>query len=581
MASWMLVSGNGGESLLLEGEAVAIGRHPDNDFTLRDDLLSRFHCVLEATGDRWVLRDLGSRNGCKVNGERVAEAALDPGDQVRLGRHEFVVRRVSEEEGGSVKPGRRRRAAGVVGGGGPGGSGASGGLADAGGSAGGGGSGGRGGVAMPRPKVVRTDQTWAQTVRSVIASLPPEDAPDPELQLVDRDGRVTESLASDADGPTALRLFLLAALKSRATDVHTEPKGEKFSVRLRVDGQMFHIVDLPNSVGDLVVGIVKTACGMRSAGRDATLDGSFSAIIRGRRVDYRASVTPTVRGQKVVLRVLDERVAPSSLNELQMPAYMQQRIEKFCGQNTGLLLATGPTGSGKTTTLYNGLRSIDRQTRNVVTIEDPVEYYIDDVTQIPVKQEGGFGSLLRSVLRQDPDVILVGEIRDQETAAVALQAGMTGHLVFTTVHAKDSIGAVFRLLDLGVEQYLVANSMDLIIAQRLVRVLCPRCKRKVRVSPGQASRMGRFLEGKSQTYAPVGCPSCLKSGFFGRRALFELLEFTNELRDIVLHEPTIQAMRRSIETGVFTTLQQAGWLAAARGETSLDEVDAVVGSLGS
>jgi type II secretory ATPase GspE/PulE/Tfp pilus assembly ATPase PilB-like protein len=182
------------------------------------------------------------------------------------------------------------------------------------------------------------------------------------------------------------------------------------------------------------------------------------------------------------------------------------------------------------------------------------------------------------VLRQDPDVILVGEIRDLETARVAAQAAMTGHVVFSTVHAKDTIGAVFRLLDLGIEAYLVANAMDVIIAQRLVRLLCEFCRRPVKVTPGQSTRIGRFLEGKSEVFAATGCSKCLRTGFNGRRALFELLEFNDELRDCVLTNPSIASMRKIIEQGVFTTLQQSGWLLAARGHTTLDEVDRVSGS---
>jgi type II secretory ATPase GspE/PulE/Tfp pilus assembly ATPase PilB-like protein len=257
---------------------------------------------------------------------------------------------------------------------------------------------------------------------------------------------------------------------------------------------------------------------------------------------------------------------------------MLERIRKACSGDSGMILACGPTGSGKTTTLYNALREIDRQRRNVVTIEDPVEYTVDNVTQIPVGHNNTFGDILRSVLRQDPDVILVGEIRDGETARTAAQAAMTGHVVFSTVHAKDTIGAVFRLLDLGIEPYLVANSMDIIVAQRLLRVLCESCKRPVKVSPGQATRIGRYLEGKSEVFAATGCARCLRTGFNGRRAIFEMLDFNDELRDCVLNQPTIAGMKKIIEQGVFTTLQQSGWLLAARGVTTLDEVERVTGA---
>jgi type II secretory ATPase GspE/PulE/Tfp pilus assembly ATPase PilB-like protein len=183
--------------------------------------------------------------------------------------------------------------------------------------------------------------------------------------------------------------------------------------------------------------------------------------------------------------------------------------------------------------------------------------------------------VLRSVLRQDPDVILVGEIRDEETARTAMQAAMTGHLVFSTVHAKDTMSSVFRLLDLKVEPYLVANSLEVVLAQRLVRVLCDNCKRAVKVTPAQATRMGRFLENQTEVYVATGCATCLRTGYRGRKAIFELLDFTDELRDVILKEPTITAMKRIIESGLFTTLVQSGWIQVARGITTMEEVDRV------
>jgi len=377
----------------------------------------------------------------------------------------------------------------------------------------------------------------------------------------------------------ALRLLLVLASKARATDIHFEPKGELVNVRMRVDGQMVWIVEMPNRVGELTAGMVKAACQMQSAARDAIQEGHFATRFPDRRVDYRVSFTPSVHGQKLVVRVLDQRGAPRSLSELGLRPYMQDRVRRVCDQDHGLLLCVGPTGSGKTTTLYNALREIDREARNVVTIEDPVEYQIDNVTQIPIDEKKGntFHSLLRSVLRQDPDVILLGEIRDEETARTAMQAAMTGHVVFTTLHAKDTIAAVFRLLDLKVEPYLVANSLDLVLAQRLVRVLCNNCKDSARVSPGQATRIGSYLGGRTRVYRSVGCLKCLRTGYRGRQAIFELLDFTDDLRDVVLKDPSIHAMKKIISSGHFTTLAQFGWRLVAEGTTTIDEVDRVAG----
>ena len=349
---------------------------------------------------------------------------------------------------------------------------------------------------------------------------------------------------------------------------------------------MVWVADLPNQVGIAVGNIVKTVCLISQQRADAVIDGHFGSRHLNRRrltrrIDYRVSFTPTVHGAKLVVRVLDSAGAPGSLDDLGMSPYMLERVKKICQLDAGLLLVCGPTGSGKTTTLYNGMREIDRDRRNVITIEDPVEYQLDNTTQIPVNAEQGkdFNTILRSVLRQDPDVILVGEIRDAETARTAMQAAMTGHLVFSTVHAKDTIASVFRLLDLGIEPYLVANSLQLVLAQRLVRVLCPECKRDMIVPPGVATVMGKYLESKTHVFTPVGCPACIKTGYLGRRAIFELLDVSDEFRDIILNSPTIQAMRGVVSRGLFTTLQQSGWKLVASGETSLEEVDRVASAV--
>jgi general secretion pathway protein E len=268
------------------------------------------------------------------------------------------------------------------------------------------------------------------------------------------------------------------------------------------------------------------------------------------------------------------------LHELGLPAWMYEKLRNIATKDAGLLLACGPTGSGKTTTLYSCLREIDVNTRNAITIEDPVEYYLEGCTQIPIDHKVGntFANILRSVLRQDPDVIFVGEIRDIETATVAMQASMTGHLVYTTVHAKDSIGAIFRLLDLGIEPYLVANALNVIIAQRLVRLLCETCKKAVKPTPTQNIKMGTSVGGVAQIYVPTGCKRCLRTGYIGRRALFEVLEFTNAMRDVVLKTPTIQGIRDIANQGLFMTLQQHGFQLVAQGTTSIEEVDRVSGS---
>lgn len=543
MPTYHITSTDGRGYLVTIDKAVKIGRAKDNTLPLNDEAASRYHCVVEPDGKGGArLKDLGSRNGTKVNNQRVAgtEQALKPGDTIKVGGHSFVI---ESDDAADPRPAAARAAA-------------------------------RAGAA--------DDMTWIEDLRKAIMALPPRNEIDDKVTLVDSRGEPSNVLSGDGAGPVALRLLLVLAAKSRATDVHLEPKQDKYQSRLRVDGQMVAVCDIPDKVGTLVVGMVKTACQMRMSHEDAIHDGHFSSRLKDRRVDYRVSITPSVHGQKMVIRVLDAAVAPRSLHELGLPAYMQDRVKKACQKEQGFVLVCGPTGSGKTTTLYNALREIDRDTTNVVTIEDPVEYQLEGTTQIPIdeKKGNGFSQMLRSVLRQDPDVILVGEIRDEETARTAMQAAMTGHLVFSTVHSKDSISAVFRLLDLKIEPYLVASSLELVLAQRLVRTLCDVCKSGVRISPRQATTMGKYLEGKSETFHPVGCAACLKTGYRGRRAVFELLDFTDELRDIVLKEPTIAQMKKTIEKGLFTTLLQSGWRLVAEGATDLEEVERVAGGAG-
>lgn len=552
MATLQLKTNAGrGRPIRLDEDPITIGRHPDNRLRIKDDMASRHHCIIEPfENGQFRVRDLGSRNGTKVNGQKIDEAMLQPGDLIQIGQLRFEVEErhneVSERIGSTPEQ-------------------------DA-----------ESGPTMPIKTNRKADERapWVQELKTIINAFAVSGVDDENVRVVDAGGQSSEALGGTGPGPRATRLLLRVASRTRATDIHCEPKGESVNIRMRVDGQMVWITELPNDVGERMLGLVKNACQMKSAARDAVQDGHFSARFPDRRVEYRVSITPSVHGQKMVMRVLDQRGVPTSLADLGLVGYMHERIHAVCQQDSGLLLVCGPTGSGKTTTLYNGLREIDRDARNVITIEDPVEYQIEGVTQMPIDEKKGntFNTLLRSVLRQDPDVILLGEIRDEETARTGMQAAMTGHLVFSTVHSKDSISAVFRLLDLRVEPYLVANALNLVLAQRLVRTLCEKCKQQVPVTPGQANKIGRFLNQKTHICAPVGCATCIKTGYRGRRALFELLDFNDELRDVVLRNPSIQGMRKIIDQGLFTTLQQFGYRMVAEGSTSMDEVDRVAGS---
>lgn len=560
MANFQLLpSGNPKGSVALRDRPIAIGRHPDNDIVIKDDLASRFHCVVEPDGGGFRVRDLGSRNGTKLNDSPIDVAALNPGDVIRIGAQtfKFLAKGGANGEAPSKTRGKSKKDA----------------AHDT-----------RTGAEpdaedhLPKGAL----PPWAKELIGLIKNMPPKDQRNETITLIDAGGRASEALGGEGLGSMAVKLIMLAASKSHATDIHLEPRQESVHVRFRVDGQMINVTELPQRVGERALGLIRTVCQLKTAARDAVMDGHFSAKFTARRVDYRASFTPSVHGQKLVLRVLDLRDAPKSLTEIGMARYMIDRVRKTVHQNQGMMLVCGPTGSGKTTTLYQAMREIDRERRNVITIEDPVEYHLEGVTQIPADTERGntFGSLLRSVLRQDPDVIFVGEIRDEETARVALQAAMTGHLVFSTLHTKDTIGAVFRLLDLGAERHMVANACDLVLAQRLVRTLCDNCKRPHKLTPSQGSKLGRFAQGVDHIYAATGCAQCLRTGYRGRQALFELLSFNDELRDVVLNKPQISTMKKVIEQGLFTTLLQSGYQLIAKGVTSMDEVQRVVGDGG-
>jgi general secretion pathway protein E len=563
-------SPQGNKRIELEDSPVSIGRLPDNTIQSADDGLSRNHAVIERYGEGWRLRDLGSRNGTKVNGNRVAEARLRHGDIVKAGALE--IRYISPED--AAAPKRQTPDYSAV-------------------------------AEMARKRAynqqtidvdlsevaasnVQTD--YERKLREIIDSAHEKPFSEHEIALVDSRGVTVHGATAsgveagrDEDAGESIRIFrllLLACFRSRATDLHMEQRVDRAVVRLRVDGFMVTAVELAPQISKRVLGVVKILCQIDTTQKAIVQDGHFSVSVKGRRVDYRVSLTPSVHGQKLVIRVLDSANAPSRLHELGLVPWMYERLRLIATKDAGMLLACGPTGSGKTTSLYSCLREIDVEQRNAITIEDPVEYHLEGCTQIPIDHKQGhtFATILRSVLRQDPDVIFVGEIRDIETANVAMQAAMTGHLVYSTVHSKDSIGAIFRLLDLGVESYLVANAINLIIAQRLIRLLCDNCKKGIVPTPAQTMRMGRSIEGVARIYSPQACTMCLGTGFVGRRALFELLEFNDQLRDVVLKKPTISEIRSVLSQGLFMSLQQYGYQLVAQGLTCVEEIDRVATS---
>ncbi|MFA9477338.1 ATPase, T2SS/T4P/T4SS family [Phycisphaerales bacterium AB-hyl4] len=385
--------------------------------------------------------------------------------------------------------------------------------------------------------------------------------------------------ANTAQTIQLLRLLLLACIRTGASDVHLEPKPKGLLMRLRVDGGMVEAASIPADVGKRLQSLVKVLSDIDISDRSGVQEGHFSCKAPDRRVDYRVSYTPAMHGQKLVVRVLDPVSAPQLLNDIGLPPGMYRQIRDLSRQDTGMLLVCGPTGSGKTTTLYAVLRQIDAKQRNIVSIEDPIEYEIPGVTQIPVDAQRGqdFHALLRSVLRQDPDVIVLGEIRDRETATTAMQAATTGHLVLSTVHAKDTIGTVYRLLDLGVEPYLVASTLNLVLAQRLARQLCPECKQPYTPPPSQSMRLGRRVDGVGTIYKPAGCKRCFNTGYSGRYGVFELLNANDDIRDVILNNGGMAAMKKAVEMSMYTPLREAGMQMVIQGNTAIEEIDRIIG----
>jgi type II secretory ATPase GspE/PulE/Tfp pilus assembly ATPase PilB-like protein len=430
-----------------------------------------------------------------------------------------------------------------------------------------------------------SDDTWEQTLRELAESLPNKPFAEYDIATINARGAVVHPAAPPdkrkprQEAVDLIRLILLIATRSRATDIHMEPKGELYQVRLRIDGVMVDLVRLPNEIGVKLTALVKIIGDIDVTQKSIVQEGHFAAKVPGRKIDYRVSFAPSVFGQKLVIRVQDSALSPARIKDLNLPDWMYQDVAEAIEQEQGMVLVCGPTGSGKTTTLYALIRSSDTARKNFVTIEDPVEIQIPGVTQLPVDEKEGktFSNLLRSVLRQDPDSILVGEIRDPETARIAMQAAITGHLVFSTVHTTSTVGTVFRLLDLGVEPYLVAQGLHLVLAQRLVRQLCPYCKKAVRPTPEQLARMPNEGQGVTKIYVPNGCARCLSTGFSGRRAFFELLRTTDELREVIVRNPTMTDVNNALQSTRFEKLQQTGMQLVADGVVSFEEIDKAVG----
>ncbi|HWB47881.1 MAG TPA: GspE/PulE family protein [Stellaceae bacterium] len=377
------------------------------------------------------------------------------------------------------------------------------------------------------------------------------------------DLRRLADLASDEPAIRYVNGLIAGAAAQRASDIHIEASADRVVQRLRVDGVLRDIAPPPPGLHDNIVSRLKVMAGLNIAEKRLPQDGRFRIVVEGREIDLRISIVPTLHGESVVLRLLDRTRAPLDLAELGYNPELRRRLETLLALPSGMLLGTGPTGSGKSTTLYAALQLLNSRERKILTVEDPVEYQIPGINQVPVNPGIGlsFANLLRSLLRQDPDIMLVGEIRDLETARIAAQASLTGHLLLSTLHTNDAVGAITRLIDMGLEDYLVAAVLKGVIAQRLVRCLCPACR-----APHDGA------------WRAVGCEACGGTGYRGRTAIAELLVFDERFARLVVARAGADALREAALAGGMITLRDDGLAKAEAGITSRDEVMRVTGA---
>jgi general secretion pathway protein E len=381
-------------------------------------------------------------------------------------------------------------------------------------------------------------------------------------------------MAFEAPVVRLVNLLIESAIGAEASDIHIEPFEDTLRVRYRVDGILFDQESPPRRLRDAVTSRIKLMAEMNIAERRLPQDGRIRVSLPGRRVDIRVSTIPTVHGESIVMRLLDRASVFLPLERLGFASDTLKRLENLIVRPHGIMLVTGPTGSGKTTTLYAALDKINSTDRKIITIEDPVEYQLKGVNQIPVKPKIGlsFATGLRHIVRQDPDVILVGEVRDLETVEIAIQAALTGHMVFSTLHTNDAPGAIPRLQDMGAEPYLIASVLEAVLAQRLVRRICEGCRTQHTPSPADIETLGVTAPPGTQLYRGKGCDSCRGTGYRGRTGIYELFVINEDVRSLVLRRASSREIRRhAVEAGM-STLRMDGWAKACEGVTTIEEI---------
>ena len=417
------------------------------------------------------------------------------------------------------------------------------------------------------------------SLESIITEL--EDDDDLKAQsLALTDGAVdltgAEALADSQPVRKLLNMVLLIAIKDHASDIHFEPFEDEFKIRIKSDGVLMEMVPPPRHMAYPITTRIKVMANLDIAERRVPQDGRIELTVGGHPVDLRVSILPTMHGESVCMRILDRSVVSLDLKNVGMDDNIMSEFREVCNKPNGIILVTGPTGSGKTTTLYSVLSELNKLEDKLITTEDPVEYDIDGIVQIPIQHDIGvtFAACLRAILRQDPDRILVGEIRDLETAEIAVQASLTGHTVFSTLHTNDAPSSVTRLKDMGVPVFLITATVEAILAQRLVRRVCTQCREETEVTDDLLFQLDMSREelGDRKFYRGRGCDTCNNTGYKGRVGLFELMIMNNELRDMVMRNASVDDMRACAQKYGMVTLRDSGMAFAYEGTTTIDEV---------
>jgi type IV pilus assembly protein PilB len=433
----------------------------------------------------------------------------------------------------------------------------------------------------------------AKDIRRMVTTLPNskvfviddiiEDSENGDVTLIedaiDDIGDVEES-AGQSPVIRLVNFIIYNAVKEGASDIHIEPAERVLRVRYRIDGRLYKSLEVPNHLLAAVTSRIKIMAGLDISERRLPQDGRIHVMLEGRKIDLRCSTFPTSRGEKTVIRVLDTRAISLVLEELGFAEDVLNQLQENIRAPNGIALVTGPTGSGKSTTLYAALNAISSMENNVCTVEDPIEYNLPLINQFQVQERVGltFSKALRTLLRQDPDVIMVGEIRDEDTARTAIQAALTGHLVFSTLHTNDACSAITRLVNIGVEPYLIGAALNMVLAQRLVRRICPKCRQTYEPPRNVRRAIERMGHGMAEYYRGAGCKRCRNTGYSGRIGIHELLLIDDAIRDQIIADPSVTKIRDMAQQRGMITLRHDGFRKVREGITTIDEILQVVGA---